>query len=302
MRVAVIGAGALGAVVADAAAGAGQDVELCVRTPITRLVLVRDGEELTPAVRIVTSPEAASGPADVVFLTVKATDTAGAAAWLSALCGPGSLVVAVQNGLDHESRLAPYLPAGTAVAPCLAYLAAERLGEGRVRHLAGNVVMVPAAHRERVAAAVADGGLDVRGVDDMVTAEWRKLLGNLVANPLTALTMRRIGVVREPAMSELATRILAEAVAVGRAEGADLPDELIGQIVVGTGRYGDETGSSMLYDRLAGRPLEHRFLTGEVVRRGAAHGIPTPVNSTLLALLEAVDPGAAGRGGSPVAG
>lgn len=291
MRVAVIGAGALGAVVADAAAGAGHDVELCVRTPITRLVLMRDGEELTPAVRIVAYPGEAPAPADVVFLTVKATDTAGAAGWLRARCGPGTVVVAVQNGLDHSARLAPHLPAGTAVAPCLAYLAAERVGEGRVRHLAGNVLMVPADHRELVAAAVADGGLDVRGVQDMVTAAWRKLLGNVVANPLTALTMRRTGVLREPAMAELATMVLEEAVAVGRAEGAGLPDELIEQIVIGTGRYGDETGSSMLYDRLAGRPLEHRFLTGEVVRRGAAHGIPTPVNSTLLALLEAVDPG-----------
>ncbi len=291
MRIAVIGAGALGAVLADAAAGAGHAVELCVRTPISRLVLVRNGEELTPALRISTSPDEIDGPADVVFLTVKATDTAGAAGWLAALCGPGRPVVAVQNGLDHRSRLAPYLPEGTPVAPGLAYLAAERLGEGRVRHLAGNLLMVPSTHRELVAAALSDGGLEVRGVDDMVTASWRKLLGNLVANPLTALTMRRIGVVREPAMEDLARRILVEAVAVGRAEGADLPEELVEQVVVGTARYGEETGSSMLYDRMAGRPLEHRFLTGEVVRRGAAHAIPTPVNSTLLALLEAVDPG-----------
>jgi 2-dehydropantoate 2-reductase len=53
--------------------------------------------------------------------------------------------------------------------------------------------------------------------------------------------------------------------------------------------FGPETASSMLYDRLAGRPLEHQHLTGEVVRRGADHGILVPVNAALLALLDAID-------------
>jgi 2-dehydropantoate 2-reductase len=62
---------------------------------------------------------------------------------------------------------------------------------------------------------------------------------------------------------------------------------------VGAGRYGDQTGSSMLYDRLAGRPLEHQFLTGEVVRRGQARGLPVPLNAAMLALLDAIDAGRA---------
>ena len=64
---------------------------------------------------------------------------------------------------------------------------------------------------------------------------------------------------------------------------------MIDPMVEGTAQYGPETGSSMLYDRMAGRPMEHQFLTGEVVRRGAALGIPTPLNAGILALLEAID-------------
>jgi 2-dehydropantoate 2-reductase len=101
--------------------------------------------------------------------------------------------------------------------------------------------------------------------------------------------MRRIDVMRDPGIADLARGLLLEAVQVGRAEGADLRDENIEAIVVATGRYGDATGSSMLYDRLAGRPLEHQFLTGEVVRRAAAHGIPVPLNAAILALLDALD-------------
>jgi 2-dehydropantoate 2-reductase len=101
--------------------------------------------------------------------------------------------------------------------------------------------------------------------------------------------MRRIGVMREPAIADLARGLLREAVEVGRASGAALDESMIEPILEGTGQYGDATGSSMLYDRLAGRPMEHQFLTGEVVRRGHALGVPVPLNAALLALLDALD-------------
>ena len=285
LKVAVIGAGAIGAVICKAAPG---EVTLCVRAPIDRLeVVAEDGTSADVDVTIATSPTSVPGPADVVFLTVKATDTASAAEWLAALCGPAPLLVMVQNGLDHAARAAGLVPAETVVVPGLAYFAAERLAAGRVRHLAGSLLTVPAPVVDRVAQAVP--GLKVRGTDDVVTACWLKLLGNVVANPITALTMRRITVMGEPGIADLARGLLREAVAVGRAEGAKVDESLIEPMVDGTAQYGPETGSSMLYDRVAGRPMEHQFLTGEVVRRGAARGIPTPMNSAVLALLSAID-------------
>jgi 2-dehydropantoate 2-reductase len=291
MHVAVIGAGAVGAVLAAACSDSGHDVTVCVRTPIDQLIIERDGSSEPVRAAITADPATTANRADVVWVTTKATDTGGSGPWLSALCGPATLVAAAQNGLDHEARLAPYVPAGT-VVPALVYIAAERLGPGRVRYLAGNRVVVPAgAAVDRLAAAVSAGGLTVRGADDMVTAVWRKLLGNLVANPITAITMRRIGVMTEPGIADLARGLLREAVAVGRAEGARLEDSEIDKVVDGTQQFGQQTGSSMLYDRLAGRPLEHQFLTGEVVRRAEVHGIPVPLNAAVLALLGAIDRG-----------
>jgi 2-dehydropantoate 2-reductase len=291
MHVAVIGAGAIGAVVAGAASESGHEVVVCVRTPIESLTLERDGEDRAVKASFESRPDALpSSQCDVVWVTTKVTDTAGAAPWLARLCGPDTVIASVQNGLDHEARLAPFVPAGK-VVPALAYIAAERLGPGRVRHLAGDRLVTSTDCEERLTEAVGAGGLVVRGVTDMRTAAWQKLLGNLVANPITALTMRRIGVMREPGMAELARGLLIEALLVGRAEGAQLRDQDVEAIVEGTGRYGQRTGSSMLYDRMAGRPLEHQFLTGEVVRRGRAHGIPVPLNSAMLALLEAIDRG-----------
>jgi 2-dehydropantoate 2-reductase len=298
LRVGVIGAGAIGAVLARAAAGgasgggsggaSGGEVLLCVRTPIPSLsVGDPDGSWSDVPLAIVSSPAEVSAAVDVVFLTVKATDTAGAAPWLAVLCSPATLVVVVQNGLDHALRVAPYVPPGSSVVAGLAYMAAERLSAGRVRHLAGGSLVVPSSAASLVAAAVPS--LRVRGRDDMVSATWQKLLGNLVANPITALTLRRIDVMGSPGIADLARGLLEEAMAVGRASGATLDDSLVERTVAGTAQYGSETGSSMLYDRLAGRHMEHQYLTGEVVRRGGELAIPVPLNAAVLALLEAID-------------
>jgi 2-dehydropantoate 2-reductase len=292
MRVAVVGAGAIGIVLAAAGCDAGHEVTVCARSPVSRLSLKRRDTTREVAAQVVSEPSHLddAGSVDVVWLTTKAGDTAGAAPWFERLCGTNTLVAVAQNGLDHEARVAPYLPDGW-VVPALAYIAAERTGPGQVTHLAGDRIVVPVGEAEtRLSAAVAgDGGLVVRGVTDIRQASWRKLLGNLVANPITALTMRRIDVMEDPGIAELARGLLVEAVEVARAEGTALSEDDIETVLAGTGQYGSRTGSSMLYDRLAGLPLEHQYLTGEVVRRAETHGIPVPLNAAILALLDALD-------------
>jgi 2-dehydropantoate 2-reductase len=287
VKVAVIGAGAIGGVIADAAVASGHDVIVCVRTEIERLTIERDGKTHEVAAALAT--ETSGPPADVVFVTVKATDTASTAPHLAALCGPGTLTVVVQNGIDQGERVRPLLPVGAGPATgANAYVAAERLGPGQIRHNSGDLLLMDAAHADRALEAIA-GGMRVRGTDDMRTEAWRKMLANLVANPITAITLRRMDVLQSPGMQQVARAVLTEAVAVGRADGAALDDDIVDTILSGTARYGAETGSSMLYDRQDGRPMEHRYLTGEVVRRATIHGIAVPVHATLLALLDAVD-------------
>ncbi len=257
------------------------------RTPFESLEIRRDGQVTVVPVSVVVSP---GGPtADLVFVTVKAADTGSTAPHLAATCGPATLTVVVQNGLDQASRVAPFLDDGTGPATtALAYVAAEREHPGRVHHIHGNLLVVDEAHAATVGRAVSPG-MRVRGSADMATECWRKLLGNLVANPITALTQRHMDVMASPGIGGLARSVLMEAVAVGRAEGADLSESEVDGILERMMSYGSETASSMYYDRMAGRPMEHQYLTGEVVRRGAAHGIAVPVNATMLALLGAID-------------
>ena len=128
-----------------------------------------------------------------------------------------------------------------------------------------------------------------------------ELLGNLAVNPITALTMRRREVFRDPAARALALSLLEEAVVVGRAAGAKLAEDQAQRTLKELSGYSASGGSSMLYDRIAGKPLEHEYLTGAVVRAAERHAISVPVNRTILALLEALKetPTLAGVTGKP---
>jgi 2-dehydropantoate 2-reductase len=281
-----VGAGAIGTVLAGAAVASGHDVVVCVRTPVDGLSVKREGTVLEVDATITTAPT--GPPCDVVLVSTKATDARSTAPALAALCGPDTLTVCVQNGLDQELRLAPLMPPGSGpVAPALAYIAAERVAPGRVRHFWGDLLMVPAEHAERVEHAIAPG-LRVRGVDDFRTEAWRKLLANLVTNPITALVGRRVEITATSGLNGLGRSILTEAAAVAKADGAELDEAEVETILTGIARLG-VVGSSMLYDRQAGRPMEHQYLNGAVVRRGVAYGVATPVNATLVALLDELE-------------
>ncbi|MEV0369231.1 ketopantoate reductase C-terminal domain-containing protein [Streptomyces sp. NPDC050636] len=107
--------------------------------------------------------------------------------------------------------------------------------------------------------------------------------------PPSALLQQRIGVFADPEVASLARDLLREAAVVARAEGADIGERDVEGTLEIYAAAPPDGGSSMLYDRLAGRPLEHEHITGAVVRAGERHGIDTPLNGMLLTLLRAID-------------
>lgn len=289
-RVAVIGGGAIGGYLAAEAVAAGHDVTLCVRGAIERLILVRAGRPREIDLRIATEPSEME-PFPWVILATKAQDTAGAAPWLRQLVGRNTIVVAAQNGVGHEERVAPFA-GGAAIVPALVYTAVERVAPGRVVHHVGNRIVVPDTDAGRAFKALLAGAdADIVPDPDFLAALWRKLFSNLVGNPVTALAERRMDVMREPGVIELARAILEEAVTVARAEGAKLGPGDVQAALDLIPTFSPEGGSSMYYDRIAKRPLEHAYITGAVVDAADRHGIAVPVNRTILTLLQALDTG-----------
>ncbi|GAA4807642.1 oxidoreductase [Actinomycetospora chlora] len=295
-RVAVVGAGAIGGVLAALAAARGHDVTVGVRTPFAALRVSTGGVEHEVPATVATDPGAV-GVHPWVLLATKAQDTASAAGWLGALTGPGTVLVVAQNGVDHAARVEGLVDPGTTVLPASVVLGAEAVAPGRVVHHGFGRLTVPAGDAAEGLAALygsdtdghADGaGLAVVATGDFTTVAWRKLLSNAVANPVTALTGRRNDVLAEPATRDLVVDLAREVMAVGRSVGAALTDADVDALVAHYDGMPPGLGTSMLYDRLAGRPLEHEYLTGAVVATGRRTGVPTPLNTAVLALLRGV--------------
>ena len=286
-RVAVLGPGAIGLAFAAAVQEAGRaDLVLCGRRALAGVTVTRDGQEPV-AVRgpVLTDPGTAGGPADWVLLAVKAHQTAGAAGWLAALAGPGSVVVALQNGVEQVEQVTP-LAGGAAVLPSTVWCAAEAVAPGRVKVHGATELSVPAGSAGAALAGLMAGQAEVTLQADFRTEAWRKLCLNAVSG-LMALAGRRAPMYRDPAVAAVAVALARECVAVGRAEGAVLPDDLAEATVARLAAMPDHAGTSILYDREAGRALEWEARNGVISRLGARHGIPTPVSDVIAALLAA---------------
>jgi 2-dehydropantoate 2-reductase len=120
---------------------------------------------------------------------------------------------------------------------------------------------------------------------DFVTAAWRKLCINS-AGAINALTLKPAGVLRDNALGQVAKDIVAECAAVARAEGARLDENVGQQVLDGYRAQPEDSINSMLADRLAGRPMEIDARNGVIVRKGRKHGIDTPLNRMIVALLQ----------------
>lgn len=288
--VAVVGLGGIGGVAAACLSlSPDNNVIVCARRMIETLTFDHHDDRTHIPLKVLIEAHHAQ-PVDWVVLCTKAQDTASAAPWLANLCTPDTTVAILQNGIGHAERVAPFIN-GARILPAIVYYNGERLAPGhvRLRHIRGYDLVVPAGpDADAFAALFAGTPIDVGASDDFVTYQWRKLLVNVIANPITALTRQRIGVFQREDIQDLALAILREAVVVGRAEGARLDDDEARAILDTFLHYPPEAGTSMYFDTLAGRPLEIGALNGAVVEAGQRHGIATPLNSAMLALLGAV--------------
>jgi 2-dehydropantoate 2-reductase len=147
------------------------------------------------------------------------------------------------------------------------------------------------AGREAMA-LFAGSSVDIEAVADFPTAAWEKLLYNVIANPLTALTGRPLEILADPAMAAVGLDLALETVEVARAEKTALTPLDARVALAWLQGLSGATPSSMLQDRLAGRAMEHQGLLGPVVTLGQRHGVPTPLTSAMLALLDALPVGA----------
>lgn len=283
---ALIGPGAVGGVIAATLAQAGgHGLTLCARRPLGEMEvgLLAGPVRFSPGV--ITDP-AQGRPVDWVFVCTKAYDCAGAAAWFPGLVGPETRVAILQNGVEHRERFAPWLAADR-ILPVMVDIPAERPAPGRIVQRGPGKMVVPEGEAgARFAALFAGTALGVTTTPDFRSTVWRKLCLN-APGAINALLLKPTGVFRDEAVGELARAMVRECMAVGRAEGAVLEDDLPESILANCRAAPPDSVNSQHADRAAGRPMEIDARNGAIVRFGRKHGIPTPCNAMAATLLAA---------------
>ncbi len=291
-RLAIVGVGAVGGAAAGSLLTAGHRPALCVRRVFDRLE-VQIGDELTgwTDLRVQRDPEP-SDHQDILFVAVKAHQTAGAAPWLRGLVGPTTTVVVLQNGVEHETRVRPFIPDGASVLPAVVDLpvASPRPGRVEVRR-PGSIVLPYGDRAMRVSQLFAPTAwlFEVRAASDFEQRLWTKLCVNVISGALPALTDQPGAVFRDEGVQRVAEAMIEECRAVAAAEGVDLDPDLSARIVRDFAAQDPRNVNSMLRDRRAGKLLEADARNGAVARLGRRHGIATPLNDMASTLLTAVN-------------
>jgi len=317
VRVVVVGAGAVGGLLAWALAEGGADVTVIRRgTPVAAAgtALVVDPSGIRRSAPVATTPglaDVTGGPPDLVVCAVRMMALGDVLADLAVW--PTTPLLTVQNGVGAEAAALAARPGAPLVAGSLT-ASVDRQPDGVVRWLrrggiglasvSGPVGLLTADLARRFDAA----GLRARVYPDAGAMKWSKLVANLVGNASGAIVgLDPASIYRDPGLFELERRQLREAVTVMTAQGlrpVDLPGAPVRLLVLGTrlpaalarpvfarsvaGARGGKAPSLHLHVAAGGGPSEVEWLNGAVVAQGRALGVPTPVNAALLDAMRQV--------------
>jgi 2-dehydropantoate 2-reductase len=293
MKIAVMGAGAVGCYYGGMLARAGHDVVLVGRLQhveaVERQGLRLETQTFDERVRASASTQASAVQgARLVLYCVKSTDTEGAASAIRPHLAPDALVLSLQNGVENADRLRALLPQDVAAA--IVYVGTEMAGPGHVRHHGrGELVIEGSKASGDVARALIAAGVPTDISDDVRGALWAKLILNCAYNALSAITQLPYGrLVKDPGITAVLRDIVDECMEVAKADGVTIAGDIDAAV-----RKIAETApgqhSSTAQDLARGKRSEIDHLNGFIVRRGEALGVATPSNRLLHAIVKLIE-------------
>jgi 2-dehydropantoate 2-reductase len=317
MKIAIIGAGAIGGYVGAKLALAGEDVTFIVRGSNLDAIrkdgmklIMQDGTDYVATNVKATNNYAETGPQDMVILAMKAHQLTSVVDDLPKLLGPNTTVVTMQNGIpfwyfhkhggplegrqvhsvDPDGHLSKMIPADQVIG-CVVYPASELIAPGVVKHLEGDRFPVGeldgsiSERVTRVSACFSNAGFKAPVLDNIRSEIWLKLWGNLTFNPISGLTgSTLLDICQHPLSRELAANMMGEAQQVAEKLGIGFRVSLQ-QRIAGAEKIGHHK-TSMLQDIEAGRAPEIDALVGSVVELGRLTQTPTPHIDTAYALVK----------------
>ena len=297
MRIAVVGAGALGLYYGAVLQQSGQNVHFLLRrdyAAITRhglKVFSVNGDFSLPHVRGYRTAEEI-GPVELVLVGLKTFANSHFRQLIGPLVGVGTTILTLQNGLGNEEALAELFGAERIIGG-VAFLCSNRGEPGEVHHLgAGRIVLgeylsCDRDRLERLVSLFRESGVDCRATDDLKRARWEKLVWNIPFNGLCALLLQPVNrLLAQPDSRKLVRDIMLEVIAAANAQGIakPIPAGYADSMLVFTDTMG-EYRPSMQIDREEGRQLEIAAIFGAALAYGRHQGIEMPRVEMLAALL-----------------
>ncbi|HEY1823408.1 MAG TPA: 2-dehydropantoate 2-reductase [Trebonia sp.] len=322
MKVAVVGAGAIGAYVGAALHRGGAEVHLLARGAHLAAMRERGVTVLSPRGDFHAHPHATDDPSeigqvDIVFLGLKAYSYADAGPLLSPLLRPGTGVVAAQNGIpwwyfhglpgpyqgrrveaaDPNGAVSAVIPPEAAIG-CVVYCSAEIDSPGVIRHVEGTRFSIGepdgtiSARCTAFSQAMAAGGLKCPVEKDLRSDIWLKLLGNVAFNPVSVLTRATMDEIAEhPGTRQLVLNMMYETAEIAARLGSP-PKISVERRFAGAAKVGAHK-TSMLMDFEAGKPLETDVLLKAPIELAHLVGVPAPTLELVHALVDLLSAGAA---------
>ncbi|SIT50997.1 2-dehydropantoate 2-reductase [Paraburkholderia piptadeniae] len=303
MKIAILGAGALGCAIGAALTEGGHETWLLDRSPTHVEAMRRDGLQVDDAagsrrVKVRAATRATEvGAAELVVVLVKSFHTDAAMRGALALVGPETLVLSLQNGLGHEDVLADVVSRERVLAG-KTYVGGVLRGPGHIESgVEGKATYIGeldgriTSRVQAIADAFNTAGLLTTVSDNIVGTMWDKLLINVATGGLTGITSLTYGqLYDEPLLKATALAAVSEAMAAAKAAGVTLsmtdPEQAWTLAAEG---LPSAFKTSMLQSLEKGSVTEIDFINGSVVRWGQRLGVPTPVNATLVACIKGIE-------------
>jgi 2-dehydropantoate 2-reductase len=302
MKIAVVGAGAMGSLFGALLAEAGNDVwlndvwaEHVHAINLNGLQIEREGARRR--VRIKAAVDAREiGEAELVIVFVKSTQTAAAARTAGTLAGASGMVLTLQNGMGNADTIAEVVDPSRVLAGTTSH-GATLLGPGSIRHAGVGPTTIGVWNRAKEGLGRAGrfvdlfnrAGIACEAVEDVRAVVWNKLLINVGINAITALTGIKNGEILDlEATRNLSRAAVEEAMDVAKARGIGVREDMVDHVLA-VAEATAANRSSMGQDVDNARQTEIRAINGFIVREGQDLGLKTPVNQTLTALIETLE-------------
>jgi 2-dehydropantoate 2-reductase len=293
MKIAVMGAGAVGCYYGFKLARAGHDVVLIGRPQhveaIERHGLRLETQTVDERIRVAASTEASAVQgAQLGLFCVKSTDTESGVAAIKPHLAPHAVVLSLQNGVENADRLRALLH--QQVVAAAVYVGTEMAGPGHVRHHGrGELVIERSKASGDLGRALIAAGVSTDISDNVRGALWAKVITNCAYNALSAITQLPYGqLAKGEGVTVVLRALVDECVAVAKADGVTLP----GDVDAAVRKIAETAGgqySSTAQDLARGKRSEIDHLNGFIVRRGEALGVATPANRLLHAIVKLIE-------------